>query len=372
MREADEQDVQRDLVRASSAARRPRPARSCDRGTTRPGSAVMRTTMRSESTLVPPVTAERSPPLSRMTGADSPVIADSSTEAMPSMTSPSPGMSSPGLDDDDVALAQLDGGHVLLARRSTQPARRRSPCACCAASSACALPRPSAIASAKLAKSTVNQSQQRDRAGEPERRAPARREQVAQPERAWSGRCRPRRRTSPGSWRRAAGRACEGCRASAGARIAGSKSETLARRWHGMPSERPSRRGARKCSTIGPSESAGKKVSAPTMTMTPTSSADEERAVGREGARARRARSSCRPSSRRCASTGTIIRKRPDEHREAERDVAPGRVGVEAGEGRAVVARRRSCRRRGSRDRPCGPALLSDDDAVAARPPPRP
>jgi len=34
---------------------------------------------------VPPVTAERSPPLSRMTGADSPVIADSSTEAMPSM-----------------------------------------------------------------------------------------------------------------------------------------------------------------------------------------------------------------------------------------------------------------------------------------------
>ena len=37
-----------------------------------PGSAVMRTTMRSDSTLVPPVTAERSPPDSRMTGADSP------------------------------------------------------------------------------------------------------------------------------------------------------------------------------------------------------------------------------------------------------------------------------------------------------------
>ncbi len=30
-----------------------------------------------------------------MTGADSPVIADSSTEAMPSITVPSPGMSSP-------------------------------------------------------------------------------------------------------------------------------------------------------------------------------------------------------------------------------------------------------------------------------------
>ena len=43
---------------------------------------------------VPPVTALRSPPASRTTGADSPVIADSSTTAMPSMTSPSPGMTS--------------------------------------------------------------------------------------------------------------------------------------------------------------------------------------------------------------------------------------------------------------------------------------
>jgi hypothetical protein len=41
---------------------------------------------------VPPVTALRSPPLSRITGADSPVMADSSTVAAPSMTSPSAGM----------------------------------------------------------------------------------------------------------------------------------------------------------------------------------------------------------------------------------------------------------------------------------------
>ncbi len=60
-----------------------------------PGSAVMRTTMRSESTRVPPVTPLRSPPLSRMTGADSPVMADSSTEAMPSTISPSPGITCP-------------------------------------------------------------------------------------------------------------------------------------------------------------------------------------------------------------------------------------------------------------------------------------
>src|SRR5438067_1394332 len=60
-----------------------------------PGFEVMRTTMRSDSTRVPPVTALRSPPDSRITGADSPVMADSSTDAMPSTTSPSPGMTWP-------------------------------------------------------------------------------------------------------------------------------------------------------------------------------------------------------------------------------------------------------------------------------------
>ena len=56
-----------------------------------PGFAVILMTIQSESTFVPPVTAERSPPDSRITGADSPVIADSSTDATPSTTSPSPG-----------------------------------------------------------------------------------------------------------------------------------------------------------------------------------------------------------------------------------------------------------------------------------------
>ena len=51
----------------------------------------------SDRTRVPPVTAERSPPASRMTGADSPVMADSSTDAIPSMISPSPGMNSPAI-----------------------------------------------------------------------------------------------------------------------------------------------------------------------------------------------------------------------------------------------------------------------------------
>ena len=60
-----------------------------------PGLEVIWTTIRSDSTMVPPVTALRSPPDSRITGADSPVMADSSTMAIPSITSPSPGMTCP-------------------------------------------------------------------------------------------------------------------------------------------------------------------------------------------------------------------------------------------------------------------------------------
>ena len=130
-----------------------------------PGFWVIRTTIRSESTFVPPVTAQRSPPDSRITGADSPVIADSSTLAMPSTTSPSPGMISPGLDDDDVAELQLGGRRPAPRagrRRRRRPAdSRRATVSVLAARrvSAWALPRPSATASARLAKTTVSHSQ---------------------------------------------------------------------------------------------------------------------------------------------------------------------------------------------------------------------
>ena len=60
-----------------------------------PGFEVILTLILSDNTRVPPVTAERSPPASRITGADSPVMADSSTEATPSTISPSDGMASP-------------------------------------------------------------------------------------------------------------------------------------------------------------------------------------------------------------------------------------------------------------------------------------
>ena len=123
-----------------------------------PRSAVMRTTIRSERTRVPPVTAERSPPDSRMTGADSPVMADSSTEAMPSMISPSEGMRSlasqttmsPLLSSAAGTNSSVPSG---LRRRASVSERMRRRV------SACALPRPSAIASAKLAKITVRNSQ---------------------------------------------------------------------------------------------------------------------------------------------------------------------------------------------------------------------
>jgi hypothetical protein len=121
-----------------------------------PGRAVIRTTMRSDRTRVPPVTAERSPPASRITGADSPVIADSSMLAMPSTTSPSLGMTSPATTTTSSPTSSCVPGTSSVepsARRRlaivSERVRRKV--------SAWALPRPSATASAKLAKSTVNQ-----------------------------------------------------------------------------------------------------------------------------------------------------------------------------------------------------------------------
>ena len=74
------------------------------------------------------------------------------------MISPSPGMNSPAFTMHDIALAQARRRHCLDASPA-EPVRHGLGLAPYAASSACALPRPSAIASAKFANSTVNQSQ---------------------------------------------------------------------------------------------------------------------------------------------------------------------------------------------------------------------
>ena len=119
-----------------------------------PGSCVISTTIRSESTRVPPVTALRSPPASRMTGADSPVIADSSTEAMPSITVPSPGIGSPVSTTTRSPRRSSDAG------RSPPSCSRATVSVRIARSAAAwALPRPSASDSARFAKTTVSHSQ---------------------------------------------------------------------------------------------------------------------------------------------------------------------------------------------------------------------
>ena len=122
-----------------------------------PGSVVMRIRIQSLITFVPPVTADRSPPLSLITGADSPVIADSSTLAMPSTTSPSDGITSPALQiTRSPVLSSVAGTgiccfpRILCAMVCVRFFRRLS---------AWAFPLPSATASAKFANNTVNQSQ---------------------------------------------------------------------------------------------------------------------------------------------------------------------------------------------------------------------
>ena len=122
--------------------------------------------MRSDNTRVPPVTAERSPPDSRMTGADSPVIADSSTLAIPSTTSPSPGMICPASTTTmspccSATASTASSWYVAAVAPAVHPLRRRATVSCLARRSvaAWALPRSSATASARFANSTVSQSQ---------------------------------------------------------------------------------------------------------------------------------------------------------------------------------------------------------------------
>ena len=103
---------------------------------------------------MPPVTALRSPPDSRITGADSPVIADSSTVAMPSITVPSPGISSP-------AGTTTTSPRVSSAAAFVEPSRIVATVSLriVRSVSAWARPRPSANASAMFANTTVSHSQ---------------------------------------------------------------------------------------------------------------------------------------------------------------------------------------------------------------------
>ena len=94
-----------------------------------PRSAVIRTTMRSESTLVPPVTAERSPPDSRITGrrlAGDRRLVDRG-DAFDDLAVG--GDEVAGLTDDEVALCEVDGGDRAPRCRRGSVVGPRSPSA---------------------------------------------------------------------------------------------------------------------------------------------------------------------------------------------------------------------------------------------------
>ncbi|MDI2019845.1 hypothetical protein PJL18_00339 [Paenarthrobacter nicotinovorans] len=122
-----------------------------------PGSAVMRTTILSERTLVPPVTEDLSPPDSLMTGADSPVMVDSSTLARPSMISPSEGMTSPA-SQMTTSLSFRSVPATTLVLPSSWRSRAVTPWRLARRLSAWAFPRPSAMASESVPNSTVSHS----------------------------------------------------------------------------------------------------------------------------------------------------------------------------------------------------------------------
>ncbi len=125
-----------------------------------PGFTATRTMSQSDSTRVPPVTAEKSPPDSRTTGADSPVIALSSTDATPSTTKPSAGITSPtSTKNRSPFLKSVASVAVqLLPYFASFNFFALMDCFKPRSDAACALLRPSASASAKLANSTVNHS----------------------------------------------------------------------------------------------------------------------------------------------------------------------------------------------------------------------
>ncbi len=169
-----------------------------------PCAAVMRTLSQSEVTRVPPVTAERSPPLSRITGADSPVIAEFVDRG-------------DALDDLAVArdeVAGLDQHEVArLQAPRRRPARSRGVCAFAQALRLGLGAHAAQRVGLRLAAAFGDRlGEIGEQHGEPQpdgdlareqrvaadHRAAAD-EQVAQEEDRWSAPRRSRRRTSPGS-----------------------------------------------------------------------------------------------------------------------------------------------------------------------------
>ena len=160
---------------------------------------------------MPPVTAERSPPDSRITGADSPVIADSSTLAMPSTTSPSPGMTWPATTTTVSPGCRSRAGHLPCRRRRSGDRR---------------LPRVAQRRRLRLAAALgdgLGEVGEQDGQPQPDRRSASRTAWGRRSPARWRRPSRPRRRRSPGWRSRPAGRACARASRRAGPHLLGSE-----------------------------------------------------------------------------------------------------------------------------------------------------
>ena len=213
-----------------------------------------------------------------------------------------------GLDDDHVALAQRRRRGPAPRGPPTRLARHASPGAGPRRAAAWAFPRPSASASAKFAKSTVNQSQSATwpvkaggaAPGEGATRSRSQMSVVRTLPTSTTNMTGLRAIIRGSSLRRLSTSAARRTRALPGRDGA----DTLRSPWLRTPF-RPARGSARRS---GRGSSTGKNVSAPTITITPDEQDREERPVRGQRARARRRRSSCRPGCPRSRGPGRSSR----------------------------------------------------------------
>ena len=272
-----------------------------------------------------------------MTGADSPVIADSSTLATPSTTSPSPGITSPASTTTRSPTRSSVPGTCssppsAVRRRATVSVRVRA--------QRCGLGPAASLGDG------LGEVGEDDGQPQPERDRPGEDARVDDRQHRGEHATRPRRRTSRGCGPGAAGRACAAASrqrppasgwASKDRRRAGRRPGSGSTgSWSLVVTGVPPRSGAR--------ARAGKKVRPATMRTTTASEPDEHRPVGRQGSGARAARAAARASRPARARTSTIGTNRP---KSIARPRAVFWYGVSApkpANARPVVVRRRGVR----------------------------
>ena len=254
------------------------------------------------------------------------MIADSSTLAMPSITSPSAGMISPAVTTTWSPTSSFELGSSSIVPSASR-LRAVVSARVLRSVAACALPRPSAIASAKLAKRTVNQSHAATLPAKTfafvvasPRSLKKRIVANAAPTSVtnMTGLRAIRRGSSLRKLSRAAGAAICGIEDGSG----------------GLGAHRV------RCSRTGPRETTGKYVSPTTVRITARSSTTKSGVFGGERAGGRRYRLLAGERAR-DREHGDDQEEAAEQHRQPERRVVPVGVPGQAAEGRAVVVRGR-------------------------------